>query len=291
MIKSPVTRDPRSSLSENQKLVYQLVRQRGSISRADLVRHLDITFPSVSRIVGELLELNMLQEGEKRHGGMGKPPIDLSVNPHHTHAFGVHLEGGKAEARLIDALGDTVASESFGTPRLPEQLSGMLEQAKVDSATLLGIGLSRAEGESAEETLLQGENFVAAPTIAASVRTERYFGKAQNLERFLYFDALHLELGGMVESTVLARAGTLEALLGVSGGSALQNKNLIPAALRGASALLEAETVFVAGLSDEDLGHLQKNLEGLKLTRASECSSNPALATATLPLYKAYSLA
>ena len=291
MIQTPVTRGPRRSFSENQKLVYQLVRQQGSVSRAGLVRQLDITFPSVSRIVGELLDLNVLQEGEKRRGGMGKPPTELSVVEDHAYSVGVHLEAGKAQVVLIDALGQTVASESFPADLLPQQLNGMLELAQMGSDKLLGIGVSSTGGQLAGETLLPSENVVAKPMITASVRAERYFGHAQNVECFLYLDALRLELGGMVGSTVLARTGTLGALLGVADGSALQDKNLIPAALRGAAALLQAETVFVSGLSDEELGHLQKNLDGLKVTRASECSSTPALASATLPLYTAYSLA
>ena len=58
--------------SHNQRAVLELVRTKGPISRADIVRLSGLTFPSVSRIIGELIERDLVAEKRQRRGGMGQ---------------------------------------------------------------------------------------------------------------------------------------------------------------------------------------------------------------------------
>lgn len=287
----PVTLTPSGSLSNNQKRIYQIVRQHSSISRAELVRHTDLTFPSVSRIVAELLELNLLQEGGKRHGGMGKPPIELSINPEHAYSLGVHLNGDDAQAVLINALGEQVTEQRLTPEPFADQLVSILYRSSVTPDKLLGVSVNRAEGEIPDEQLAPvrdrfDQSILTPPMIAASVQAERYFGAARKLLSFLYFDAHQLELGGMIGSTLLARPGTLEALLGGADTSG----SMLTSALQGAAALLQTETVVVSGVSGEDVEALRRNLDGLKVTEASAWASDPARAAASVPLQAAYSV-
>ena len=290
MIKMPVT--PAAAVhNNNQKRIYQLIRHQGSISRADLVRQTDLTFPTISRIVAELLEFNMLQGGALRRGGMGKPPTELSINPRHAYSLGVHLDGDEAQAVLINALGEQLMQESVSPGSLADQLVSILYGSGVTPDKFLGVGVSSAEGEVAEEQLGQvsdrfSQSIHAASMIAASVQAERYFGEARKLPSFLYFDGSQMEVGGMIGSTLLARSGTLEALLGGADTSG----NVIAPALRGAAALLQTETVVVGGVSGEDVEELRRSLAGLKVMEASGWASDPARAAASVPLHAAYSV-
>ena len=286
---------PDAGLAQNYRVTYQLVRQHGTLSRAEVVRQTELKFPTISRIVAELLEAGILREGEVRRGSMGKPPIELSVSPNHAFSLGVHQNGSQAQAVLLDLLGNPLKQSSFSPSPLPEQLKVLLEQAGVTRDKLLGVGLTKA-GEAMSEqdvTLLAdalGVPVISEPAIAASVQAERYFGQTQHSERFVYYDALHLELGAIVGKTVLARSGTLSTLLGVADKAVLQERNLIPAALTAASAVLQAEALVVSGLDDEDFSKIQASMTDTKVLKASATASREAQAAATLPIYQAYSV-
>lgn len=92
-------------LSSNHKLLYQYIRTRGPLARADLVRISDLTFPSISRMVAELLDLGLVQETSQRRGGMGKPPTELVLVPETACALGLTLTDTHAVAVVIDAVG------------------------------------------------------------------------------------------------------------------------------------------------------------------------------------------
>jgi hypothetical protein len=66
--------------SHNQRVIYDLVRTNGALSRTDVMRRNHLTFPSVSRLVDDLIKRGLLREGLKRRGGMGKPPTELEVD-------------------------------------------------------------------------------------------------------------------------------------------------------------------------------------------------------------------
>ena len=74
--------------THNQRVVLNLVRTEGPISRADIVRLSGLTFPSVSRIVGELIERGLVAEKRQRRGGMGKPPTELEMSPRSAFSVG-----------------------------------------------------------------------------------------------------------------------------------------------------------------------------------------------------------
>jgi hypothetical protein len=122
-------------------------------------------------------------------------------------------------------------------------------------------------------------------SIAASVKAERYYGSAKDLRSFLYYDARHLELGAMVDNTVLAKSGTLAKLLGVAEGAVLQECYLLPPALAGASALVHARGIILSGVDDEDFIRLQRMFPELTVKAASEQASDASLAAASVPIY------
>ena len=104
----------------------------------------------------------------------------------------------------------------------------------------------------------------------------------------MYFDARTLELGAVVNGTVLARPGTLAALLGVRQETATARSDVLPTVLSGAAVLVEAEALVASGLSAEDLESLNRAITELSVVPASAQAGNPALAAATVPLEEAF---
>ena len=136
--------------THNQRLVLDLVRTRGPISRADIVRLSRLTFPSVSRIVGELIDRDLVAEKRQRRGGMGKPPTELELNPASAFSIGLNLDRDCLSAALVDLSGTVLASSYVPLsdpgpktvlPLMSAAVSTLLQQHEVPRRLLLGIGV------------------------------------------------------------------------------------------------------------------------------------------------------
>ncbi len=137
--------------NHNQRLILDLVRTRGPISRADIVRLSNLTFPSVSRIVSELIDRDLIEEKRQRRGGMGKPPTELELIPESAYALGLSLDEGRLSGVLIDLAGNVQAQDILElSDTSPDTVVPcMLELAKKLMATkhvppkrFLGLGVS-----------------------------------------------------------------------------------------------------------------------------------------------------
>lgn len=136
--------------TQNQRLVLNLIRTRGPISRADIVRLSKLTFPSVSRIVGELIGRDLVAETRQRRGGMGKPPTDLELNPKSAFSVGLNLDYDELSAVLVDLSGKVAASSravlsDLGPetvlPLMRTAVEALLQQHELPEHLLLGIGV------------------------------------------------------------------------------------------------------------------------------------------------------
>ena len=137
--------------NHNQRLVLDLVRTRGPISRADIVRLSNLTFPSVSRIVGELIERDLIAEKRQRRGGMGKPPTELELNPESAYALGLSLDNDRLTGMLVDLSGAALAQETIELtdtapntviPCMLELSDRLLAAQNTPRHLLLGLGVS-----------------------------------------------------------------------------------------------------------------------------------------------------
>ena len=135
--------------THNQRLILDLVRTRGPISRADIVRLSGLTFPSVSRIVGELIDRDLVAETQQRRGGMGKPPTDLELNPKSAFSVGLNFDYNDLSAVLIDLSGEILARDRVllgdltpgaVLPLMSTAVETLLQQ--VPRQLVLGIGVS-----------------------------------------------------------------------------------------------------------------------------------------------------
>ncbi len=104
---------PQLSRRINASLILGLIRREGRLSRADLVRLTGLRATSVSDIVDQLLEHNLLREvGPGRSTG-GRPPVMLEINPRGLCAAGFEITPAEVRAVLVDFSGNAAARLSY----------------------------------------------------------------------------------------------------------------------------------------------------------------------------------
>lgn len=214
--------------THNQRVVLDLVRTRGPISRADIVRLSGLTFPSVSRIVGELIERGLVGEKRQRRGGMGKPPTELELNPQSAFSVGLNLDRDRLSAVLVDLAGAVLAREHLPLtdpgpeavlPLMVSATEGLLGGQDVPKRSLLGIGvglpaplhggkvsarlpedLSAWEGAEVAEALGRpfGCPVLLENNATAAAIGERWYGVGQGIRNFLFIFFAHGVGGGVV---------------------------------------------------------------------------------------------
>lgn len=64
-----------------------------------------LAVPTVHRLSGELLRQELLVEGKQRRGGLGKPPLELSVNPQGGYSVGFNFDRDRLVGVLTDLTG------------------------------------------------------------------------------------------------------------------------------------------------------------------------------------------
>ncbi len=120
--------------SINAGLVLKTIEKNGSISRADIGKLIGLTPPTVSDIVKDLIERDIVQEIGKGDSSGGKKPILLKINSKAAYMVAVDLGGENGiRVALID-LSYNIVKEKFGpkiellnSQKLKNALSAILE--------------------------------------------------------------------------------------------------------------------------------------------------------------------
>src|SRR6188474_3664704 len=89
----------------NLRIVHEVIRVHGPLSRADVARHTELSVQTVSNLVKELLALRLVQEGGRRSEGRGAPSTELTINPDGAFAVGLDLDRDHLTGVLVDLAG------------------------------------------------------------------------------------------------------------------------------------------------------------------------------------------
>ena len=145
------------SLRELNRLrVLETVRERGSVSRADIARHTGLARSTVSGLVGELQRDGLVVEREDATAPSqgGRPPVLLTLDPRAGAVLGLHFDHPHLRVAVAD-LDHTIRAEAVrnfdvdhdattvldAAAALADEL---LEEAGVERARLLGAGVGLA---------------------------------------------------------------------------------------------------------------------------------------------------
>jgi N-acetylglucosamine repressor len=151
-VESPSRRGSRALLRDiNVSLLIELVRRSGRISRAELARQSGLSAPTVSTIVGHLLERGIFIEVATAPSNGGRPPVLLQVDPKAGYVIGIKLRRDGLTTVVCDLDAQVMATDEaavslVGDPAAAiqaiEQATRMaLREAAVPRSKVLGVGI------------------------------------------------------------------------------------------------------------------------------------------------------
>lgn len=174
--------DQQTIKRQNRRLILEALRRNGPLSRAELARAVGLTKSTVSSLIQELLDEQVLFEGTLQTSGLGRPGMSLEFHAEGAMALGVELAVENTTLILLDLNHQTQGQwewvESPSTS-LPERLHKLATQVQVhipNFERLLGIGLA------VPGVIKQDRTLVYAPNSGPGWRDER---PAETLEALL----------------------------------------------------------------------------------------------------------
>lgn len=127
----------------NRQIVLNLIREHQPISRAELSRRMEVPRSALTTIVRELVDNGAVQEVGTAMAVRGRRPTLLRIRTGGRLVAAADVRPGHTRIALTDFEGRAVASESFATPRAPEELVELL----ADSVTRMLRAHGAVDGE------------------------------------------------------------------------------------------------------------------------------------------------
>ncbi len=134
----------------NRALAIRLLRRHGTLSRHDIARMTQLQGSTLSYIVRELLEKNVVRVvGKRQSTAVGQKQVLLTLNPDLGWLLGAALRPGSATLVLLDAAGGRIDGMRIpieGTlesvpEQLHEALAKWLKRRDMPAGKMLGLGI------------------------------------------------------------------------------------------------------------------------------------------------------
>ena len=226
-----------SSASFNRRIVLDLIRRSGEITRKDLVAQVSLSPQTVANITQELEASGILVSRRKKAlKSRGQPPIVFALNPHGGMSIGISLEPGLVSAALVNLAGTVLEHEKqeLDTNNPELCLSAMvstvsrLSSLAGTDARIWGIGVSLPGPFGAGELsfvgptafegwqdlraleqlhLKTGFHVCYSTDSLAGALGESLYGAAMKLNNFFYIH-MGFGLGGVLVNGASAYQGT-----------------------------------------------------------------------------------
>ena len=137
--------------SHNERLILQLIRDHGTLTKAELTRSTGLSANASSVIFRSLEEEELIIRGEAIRGRIGQPSIPFRINPNARHYVTLRIGRRSLELAVVDFVGTikscTRNSLPFPTPKvtlefLKSELSGVLRSAKKSRKAIHGMAVA-----------------------------------------------------------------------------------------------------------------------------------------------------
>jgi predicted NBD/HSP70 family sugar kinase len=130
----------------NRQIILNYIREEGPISRADIAKITALQRSTVSLIVEELLNTDLIEEIYGESSG-GRPPQLLSLRTSHAAAIGVDIGNKQTIVATTDLSGRLIEQESFPTDKdFTKTINRIIEIARrfkrKNAGSIEGIGVS-----------------------------------------------------------------------------------------------------------------------------------------------------
>lgn len=132
----------------NERRVLNAIRIGKTVSRADIQRKLNITMPTVSKIVDELINQGWVVEVGTGDFTLGRPPVMLEISPLSAIAIGIDIGLYSVRVVAVNLVAEVIAEQESSIEdvqtvgELVLRVDGMLEALEVDMGRVLGIGIA-----------------------------------------------------------------------------------------------------------------------------------------------------
>ena len=138
-------------LDENQKRVFNQFRPQREVSKSEVARRVNLTYPAINQIVKKLCEMGYLKEAkEKRKGPRGQPANVYSISVEKVF-LGVHVGRTRLEFVALELTGNVLASAKKSVGFLQKEELKALSQPELDNflaseclqgRNIVGVGIS-----------------------------------------------------------------------------------------------------------------------------------------------------
>ena len=132
----------------NEALVLRVIRQYGPSTRGELSQHMGVTFPTVAKAVGTLIDARLLEEFDDVVSGPGRPAKRLQLSKERAQIVGLTVDVKSCEiaAAGFDGVLRENTRQSFPTPKSYEELlHAIVQRIKTlerGKMPILSIGIS-----------------------------------------------------------------------------------------------------------------------------------------------------
>ncbi len=131
----------------NSRLVLRTIYNGGELSRADVARMTGLTRPTVSTIVAELLESDLVIETGQGPSAGGKRPTLLSINGDARHLIAIDLSGTEFRAARLNLRGEIEARAARPASGIRGEnvltvIHELIEEINSANGDLLGIAVA-----------------------------------------------------------------------------------------------------------------------------------------------------
>lgn len=138
--------------SLNRSRILECLQQHGPLSRVDLAQRTGISLPTVSHLVAELEEEDLIVCVGKGQSSGGRPPVLYAYNFQVAYVVGLDVGGTTVTGGVSDLEGNLLATATIPThddhpqpvpltSRLKALTHRILDEAKVQPTKLMGIGI------------------------------------------------------------------------------------------------------------------------------------------------------
>ena len=138
-----------SGRPHNRRIIFELIRRHGPVSRADIARNVGLSIQTVSNITKELEDSGFLVATRERTNRRGHPPSILEIRAEGGLAIGLQITPQELRAALIDLSGNVLGQKSRGLRSVRPSLvfakiSRLVEELRVlrPGGRFLGIGVA-----------------------------------------------------------------------------------------------------------------------------------------------------
>jgi len=216
----------------NLRLVLSQIVTLGPISRVEIARNTHLTKQTITNMVEELLEVNLVMElGVKKEGSVGKPSKMLNLNKDSAYTIAFRINKTDIQAGIFSLNGEqlntlsTTHTKDDIIPQAEFLLKTLLTASQINNKQLLGIGLTFADSKQRSiESFKQSKKLqnqlcetfslpIALETTASACAAyQMLYGEARELHSFVY-----IHLGDVVEASVVYDRQIMLGQNGVTG--------------------------------------------------------------------------